>query len=109
MTNPTGARNGADFRGSDQLDRDGGRCPAVTGAGSTGERLDSRTIRDALRVLTDEQRQSVLLAFFGGHASQEISALLGVPRPTVKTRIRDGLIRLRAHLESGGEPAGIAG
>ena len=67
-------------------------------------RLDGRLIRDALAVLTDKQRQSVLLAFFGGHSYQEVSALLGVPLPTVKSRIRDGLTRLRLHLESAGMP-----
>jgi len=65
-------------------------------------KLDGRLVREALCVLTAKQRQSVLLAFFGGHSYQEIASLLGVPLPTVKSRIRDGLIRLRSHLESAG-------
>lgn len=66
-------------------------------------RLDGRLVREALVVLSAKQRQSVLLAFFGGHSYQEIAALLQVPLPTVKSRIRDGLRRLRAHLESTGQ------
>jgi RNA polymerase sigma-70 factor (ECF subfamily) len=63
-------------------------------------RLDRRTIEEAMGVLTPKQRQSVVLAFFGGHSYLEVSALLGIPLPTVKSRIRDGLRRLRAHLET---------
>lgn len=55
-------------------------------------------LRSALAVLTSLQRQTILLAFFGGHTYPETAALLGVPLPTVKSRIRDGLIRLRHHL-----------
>ncbi|MET3807505.1 RNA polymerase sigma-70 factor (ECF subfamily) [Nakamurella sp. UYEF19] len=67
-----------------------------------GDRLDGRLVHDALWVLTPKQRQSVMLAFFGGHSYQEVAALLEVPLPTIKSRIRDGLQRLREHLESTG-------
>lgn len=65
-------------------------------------RLDGRLVHDALRVLTSKQRQSVMLAFFGGHSYRQVSVLLDVPLSTVKSRIRDGLLRLRDHLESTG-------
>ncbi|WP_336922922.1 ECF RNA polymerase sigma factor SigK [Aquipuribacter sp. SD81] len=61
--------------------------------------LEGRRVRRAMASLSDVQRESVRLAFYGGHTHREVSALLGVPLGTVKTRIRDGLARLRTQLE----------
>ena len=55
-------------------------------------------VRAALAMLTGLQREVIVLAYWGGHTSAEISLRLGVPVPTVKTRLRDGLVRLRAAL-----------
>ena len=57
---------------------------------------DERMVRSALSTLTDLQSEDVELAYWGGCTSSEISERLGVPVPTVKTRLRDGLMRLRA-------------
>ena len=60
--------------------------------------LEREHVRRGLDALTDLQREAVVLAYYGGYTHREISALLGVPSGTVKTRLRDGLIRLRDHL-----------
>ena len=57
--------------------------------------LDRERVRRCLGALTSLQRESVTLAFYGGHTFREVAELLGVPEGTVKTRLRDGLIRLR--------------
>ena len=52
-------------------------------------------VRRALGRLTDLQRESVELAYYGGHTYRDVAALLDIAEGTAKTRIRDGLIRLR--------------
>ncbi|WP_086664421.1 sigma-70 family RNA polymerase sigma factor [Lentzea kentuckyensis] len=58
-------------------------------------RLEQRQVRRCLSFLTDLQRESVLLAYYQGYSYPEVASLLGLPLGTVKTRMRDGLIRLR--------------
>jgi RNA polymerase sigma-70 factor (ECF subfamily) len=56
-------------------------------------------VRDCLETLTDLQLESVRLAYFNGYTYGEVATLLDKPLPTIKTRMRDGLIRLRDCLE----------
>jgi RNA polymerase sigma-70 factor (ECF subfamily) len=62
--------------------------------------LDAQAVRAALATLCPAQRQALDLAYFGGHTYNEVSQLLNVPLGTVKSRIRDGLTRLRALLST---------
>jgi RNA polymerase sigma-70 factor, ECF subfamily len=58
-------------------------------------RLEQERVRRCLASLTDLQRESVELSYYAGYTYPEVAGLLGVAVGTVKTRMRDGLIRLR--------------
>ncbi|MTD16051.1 sigma-70 family RNA polymerase sigma factor [Nakamurella sp. YIM 132087] len=57
--------------------------------------MERRAVQRCLGTLTDLQRESVTLAYYSGYTYREVAELLSAPLPTVKTRLRDGLIRLR--------------
>ena len=57
--------------------------------------MEARRVRGALANLTPVQREAVGLAFLGGYTHTEVATMLDLPVGTAKTRIRDGLIRLR--------------
>ncbi len=57
--------------------------------------LEAERVQRCLSSLTRLQRECVSLAYYGGYTYAEVAELLGVPAGTVKTRMRDGLIRLR--------------
>jgi RNA polymerase sigma-70 factor, ECF subfamily len=57
--------------------------------------LDRQRVNRCLDSLTDLQRESIKLAYYNGYSYPEVAQLLDVALGTVKTRIRDGLIRMR--------------
>jgi RNA polymerase sigma-70 factor (ECF subfamily) len=62
-------------------------------------RQNRDAVREAMKGLTAPQREAIELAFFQGMTHVEIAAKLRLPLGTVKTRIRQGLIRLRRRLD----------
>jgi RNA polymerase sigma-70 factor, ECF subfamily len=57
--------------------------------------LEAERVRRCLDGLTQLQRESITLAYYGGYSYPQVAALLSTALGTIKTRIRDGLTRLR--------------
>lgn len=85
-----------------RVNNDAGGPPTVTAASGPHEAFDvreqGRILRDALQVLTPEERQAIETAFFSELTYGEVAAKLNQPAGTVKTRIRSGLGKLRQAL-----------
>jgi len=78
------------------------KSAAAAGAASTDEvaeaveaNLERERVRRCLDSLTEIQRESITLAYYGGYTYRQVAGLLNVALGTIKTRIRDGLIRMR--------------
>ncbi|GAA4674595.1 sigma-70 family RNA polymerase sigma factor [Phytohabitans rumicis] len=57
--------------------------------------LEQQQVRRCIQTLTGLQREAITLAYYGGYTYREVAEMLGTALPTIKTRMRDGLIRLR--------------
>jgi RNA polymerase sigma-70 factor (ECF subfamily) len=64
-------------------------------ADTVSTRLEAEQVRRCLGTLTDLQRESIELAYYNGYTYPEVAQRLGAKLPTIKARMRDGLIRLR--------------
>lgn len=71
------------------------RTPFDDVAEQVETRLESEQVRRCMGFLTDLQRHAVTLAYYQGLTYREVAEALHTPLPTIKTRMRDGLIRLR--------------
>jgi RNA polymerase sigma-70 factor (ECF subfamily) len=59
-------------------------------------------VAGALEALPAEERAAIDLAYFGGHTYREVARMLSAPEGTVKSRIRNGLQKMRSMLVEGG-------
>ena len=79
-------------RARDALAAEAAEASRAQGGVGFEERQD---VRNALGALSDVQREALLLAYFGGRTYREVADELGIPEGTAKTRLRDGLTKLR--------------
>jgi len=63
------------------------------------DRIDAQRVRGALAGLTTIQRETVRLKYFEDRTLKDIAIELGLPISTVKSRLRDGMLRLRSSIE----------
>lgn len=67
-------------------------------AESVEMRIEGRKVVEAVAALPEAQREAITLAYYGGYSQSQIAALVGAPLGTIKTRMRDGLSRLRTEM-----------
>lgn len=67
-----------------------------------GDVIVAEHVREAVGALAPGEREAIELAYFGGHTYREVAVILDQPEGTIKTRIRNGMLRLRQELIAAG-------
>ncbi len=86
-------------RNRDERDGRSVETPHDSVAEAVETKFDHEQVGHALGQLGEAQREALTLAFYGGHTYVNVARILAVPEGTIKTRIRDGLARIRDILE----------
>lgn len=60
--------------------------------------IDAQAVTSALEKIPEAQREAIVLSYFGGYTQNEIAAITATPLGTIKTRMRDGLAKLRLEM-----------
>jgi RNA polymerase sigma-70 factor (ECF subfamily) len=68
-------------------------------AGAVIQRAETDAVRAGLDMLSNVQREAIQLAYYAGMTYAQVADQLGIPVPTAKTRIRDGIRRLSSSLQ----------
>lgn len=101
-------RRAIDCVRSVQASRDRDVADGLRSAAEVGEEVEQTVIDhaesdrtvSALKLLPTDQAQPIVMAFYQGMTHAQISERLGVPLGTIKSRIRDGMRKLRKELEA---------
>lgn len=64
---------------------------------------ERQEVLTALQQVSEVQREALILAYFGGRTYREVAAELSIPEGTAKTRLRDGLSKLRELMQTTSE------
>ena len=88
-------------RAKDSLIREAEATSATLSTNESQVEVEDREdVRIALGQVSELQREAIVLAYFGGRTYREVAAELDIPEGTAKTRLRDGLMKLREIMES---------